>query len=46
MNTSRGFLHITYKLYHHLDIIDGVKKSYCLNVFFICYEICLEEKWI
>ena len=32
MNTSRGFLHITYKLYHHLDIIDGVKKSYCLNV--------------
>nr|BAR16328.1 putative transcriptional regulator [uncultured Mediterranean phage uvMED] len=33
MNTSRGFLHITYKLYHHLDIIDGVKKSYCLNVF-------------
>jgi predicted transcriptional regulator len=33
MNTSRGFLHITYKLYHHLDLIDGVKKSYCLNVF-------------
>lgn len=33
MNVSRGFLHITYKLYHHLDIIDGVKKSYCLNVF-------------
>ena len=33
MNTSRGFLHITYKLYHHMDILDGVKKSYCLNVF-------------
>lgn len=33
MNVSRGFLHITYKLYHHLNIIDGVKKSYCLNVF-------------
>ena len=33
MNTSRGFLHITYKLYHHLNILDGVKKSYCLNVF-------------
>jgi predicted transcriptional regulator len=33
MNVSRGFLHITYKLYHHLDILDGVKKSYCLNVF-------------
>ena len=33
MNVSRGFLHITYKLYHHMDILDGVKKSYCLNVF-------------
>ena len=33
MNTSRGFLHITYKLYHHLDIIDGERKSHCLNVF-------------
>ena len=33
MNISRGFLHITYKLYHHMDILDGVKKSYCLNVF-------------
>jgi len=33
MNVSRGFLHITYKLFHHLDKLDGVKKSYCLNVF-------------
>ena len=33
MNVTRGFLHITYKLYHHLSILDGVKKSYCLNVF-------------
>ena len=32
MNTSRGFLHITYKLYHHMDILDGEKKSHCLNV--------------
>ena len=32
MNTSRGFLHITYKVYHHLDLIDGEKKSHCLNV--------------
>jgi len=32
MNTSRGFLHITYKLYHHLNLIDGEKKSHCLNV--------------
>ena len=33
MNTSRGFLHITYKLYHHLDLIEGERKSHCLNVF-------------
>lgn len=33
MNTSRGFLHITYKIYHHLDKLDGVHKSNCLNVF-------------
>ena len=32
MNTSRGFLHVTYKLYHHLDLIDGERKSHCLNV--------------
>jgi len=32
MNTSRGFLHITYKLYHHLNLIDGERKSHCLNV--------------
>lgn len=33
MNISRGFLHITYKLYHHLDLVDGERKSHCLNVF-------------
>ena len=33
MNVSRGFLHITYKMYHHLDLIDGERKSHCLNVF-------------
>ena len=33
MNVSRGFLHVTYKIDHHLDKLDGVKKSYCLNVF-------------
>ena len=32
MNTSRGFFHITYKVYHHLDLVDGEKKSHCLNV--------------
>ena len=33
MNTSRGFLHITYKLYHHMSILDGERKSHCLNIF-------------
>jgi len=46
MNTSRGFLHITYKLYHHLDIIDGVKKSYCLNVFLSVMKYAWKKKWI
>ena len=32
-NTSRGFLHLTYKLYHHLNILNGEEKSTCLNVF-------------
>lgn len=43
MNTSRGFLHITYKLYHHLDLIDGVKKSYCLNVFLSVMKYCWKK---
>ena len=33
MNTTRGFLHITYKLYPHLDLIDGERQAHCLNVF-------------
>jgi len=33
MNVSRGFLHITYKIYHHLDLVEGERKSHCLNVF-------------
>ena len=33
MNVRRGFLHITYKIYHHLDKLEGVHKSNCLNVF-------------
>jgi len=33
MNTSRGFLFITYKLYHHLSKLEGEHKSHCLNVF-------------
>jgi len=33
MDTSRAFLHITYKLYGHLDKLEGEHKSHCLNVF-------------
>ena len=33
MDTSRGFLFITYKLYNHLNKLDGEHKSHCLNVF-------------
>ena len=33
MNTSRGFLFITYKLYFHLNKLEGEHKSHCLNVF-------------
>ena len=33
MDTRRGFLFITYKLYHHLNKLDGEHKSHCLNVF-------------
>ena len=33
MDTSRGFLFISYKLYHHLSKLDGEHKSHCLNVF-------------
>ena len=43
MNTSRGFLHITYKLYHHLDLIDGEKKSHCLNVFLSVMKYCWKK---
>ena len=33
MDTSRGLLFITYKLYHHLSKLEGEHKSHCLNVF-------------
>jgi predicted transcriptional regulator len=33
VDTSRGFLFITYKLYHHLNKLEGEHKSHCLNVF-------------
>ena len=46
MDTSRGFLFITYKLYHHLNKLDGEHKSHCLNVFLSVDEVCLEKEWI
>ena len=33
MVKTRGFLQLTYVLYHHLDKLEGVHKSNCLNVF-------------
>jgi len=32
MKKTRGFLMMTYKLYHHLDKVEGTKKSHCLNI--------------
>jgi len=41
MNNSRAFLHITYKLYGHLDKLRGVKKSNCIN----CYLSLMKHAW-
>ena len=41
MNNSRAFLHITYKLYGHLDKLSGTKKSNCLN----CYLSLMKHAW-
>ena len=38
---SRAFLHITYKLFHHLDKLSGVKKSHALN----CYLSLMKHAW-
>jgi hypothetical protein len=38
---SRAFLHITYKLYGHLDKLSGVKKSHVLN----CYLSLMKHAW-
>ena len=38
---SRAFLHITYKLYGHLDKLGGVKKSHALN----CYLSLMKHAW-
>jgi len=41
MNNSRTFLHITYKLYGHLDKLSGTKKSNCIN----CYLSLMKHAW-
>ena len=41
MKNSRAFLHITYKLYGHLDKLSGVKKSNCIN----CYLSLMKHAW-
>ena len=41
--TTRGFLHVTYKLYHHLDILNGEEKSTCLNVFLSVMKYCWKK---
>ena len=40
MNVSRGFLHITYVLYHHLDKVSGTKKANCLSVYLSLMKYC------
>ena len=41
MKNSRAFLHITYKLYGHLDKLGGTKKSNCIN----CYLSLMKHAW-
>ena len=41
MNNTRAFLHITYKLYGHLDKLSGAKKSNCIN----CYLSLMKHAW-
>ena len=41
MNNTRAFLHITYKLYGHLDKLGGTKKSNCIN----CYLSLMKHAW-
>ena len=41
MNNSRAFLHVTYKLYGHLDKLSGTKKSNCIN----CYLSLMKHAW-
>ena len=40
MVKTRGFLHITYVLYHHLDKVSGTKKANCLSVYLSLMKYC------
>ena len=40
MLRTRGFLHITYVLYHHLDKVSGTKKANCLSVYLSLMKYC------
>ena len=40
MLRTRGFLHITYILYHHLDKVSGTKKANCLSVYLSLMKYC------
>ena len=43
MKNSRAFLHITYKLYGHLDKLSGTKKSNCLNCYLSLMKHALKK---
>ena len=40
MLRTRGFLHITYLLFHHLDKVSGPKKANCLSVYLSLMKYC------
>ena len=40
MLRTRGFLHITYLLFHHLDKVGGSKKANCLSVYLSLMKYC------
>ena len=40
MNKTRGFLQLTYILYHHLDKVGGSKKANCLSVYLSLMKYC------
>lgn len=40
MNKTRGFLQLTYVLYHHLDKVGGSKKANCLSVYLSLMKYC------